>query len=281
MSSATRRPSTSQRAPVCTLASASGNVFAFFWKEGQAPPAAFDGPGAARRICPRGHGLGLDGVFLLDDPRGGSPWGMEHWDADGSRSFCSNGARAAAALLPDGAQGPTEIRCSGETALLDRRGAEVGLRLPQGPAFGLADAPKGLPFPAVYAWTGTPQLVMEAPDIDSIDLGTLAPPLRFHPELPSGANVSLLQVLSPGLAKVRTWERGVEGETQSCGQAAAAAAAWLAERTGERSWEVRPKGRDALRLDIGGLQGRRWTGLWLRGPVRVLGDIALGPSLRT
>jgi diaminopimelate epimerase len=239
----------------------------------------FDGPAVARRICPRGLGLGLDGVFLLGRRTRGRPWKIDHWDADGSFSFCSNGTRAAAALLPDDAQGPVDVVSSREAALLDRRGADVGLRLPEGPDHRLADAPPGLAFPAVYAWTGTPQLVLLAPDVDAIDMPSLGPALRRHPALPHGANVSVLQVVADGLARIRTWERGVEGETLSCGQGAAAAAAWLAERTGVASWEIRPRGADALRLDVGELADRRWRDLWLRGRVRVLGEVELGPGL--
>jgi diaminopimelate epimerase len=289
----------------CTLASASGNVFAFFWSRGSSAalgidqtaqtaqtaqfdqfaqtalpaPPGFDWPGVARRVCPRGSGLGLDGIFLLGDPAAGRPWEIGHWDADGSFSFCSNGTRAAAALLPAHMQGRVEVISSLESALLDRRGLDVGLRLPEGPAYGLADAPGNLPFPAVCAWTGTPQLILMVPDVDAIDLRTFAPPLRSHPCLPLGANVSVIQVVSGGLAKIRTWERGVEGETLSCGQGAAAAAAWLAERTGAAAWEIRPKGPDALHLEVGGLADRHWSGLWLRGAIRVLGEVAPGPGL--
>jgi diaminopimelate epimerase len=87
-----------------------------------------------------------------------------------------------------------------------------------------------------------------------------------------------LQALSPGLAKIRTWERGVEGETQCCGQGAAAAAAWLAERTGIKSWEMRPMGADSVRLEVGSIADRHWEGLWLKGPVRVLAEVELEPS---
>jgi diaminopimelate epimerase len=260
-----------------TLASASGNVFAFAWENEQGEP--FDGPAIAGRICPRGAGLGLDGVFLLGPPKIGEAWVIEHWDSDGSRSFCSNGTRTAAALLPDEFQGLIEACSSGEAVLLDRRGLDVGLRLSEGEAFKLMDPPANLPYPAIYAWTGTPQLILQVGDVDSIDLSAFAPPLRFHPELPFGANVSVLQVISPGAAKIRTWERGVEGETLSCGQGAAAAVAWLAEQSGIKAWEIQPRGIDKLSLTVGGLCRRRWSELWLRGPVRVLGEIALGPSL--
>ncbi|MCL1908658.1 MAG: hypothetical protein FWG12_04735 [Holophagaceae bacterium] len=258
-----------------TIASASGNVFAFVWTadhvgiEIHASP--LDGSELARRVCPRGHGLGLDGLFVLDTPVLGKPWRIKHWDPDGSPSFCSNGTRAAVALLPGEFQGTIDVCSNGELVLLDRKGLEVALRLPQGDGFCLKEPPDKLPFPAVFGWTGTPQLVLEVDDTNAIDLPTLAPPLRFHPDLHDGANVSFLQVLSPGNARIRTWERGVEGETLSCGQGAAIAAAWLTERSGVNTWKIQPRGDDPLFLNIGKIENRRWSELWLGGLVRVLG----------
>jgi diaminopimelate epimerase len=263
-----------------TVASASGNIFLFVWKAGLGDGAVFDGAAWAKRLCPRGHGLGVDGLFLMEAPEKDRCWAIEHWDSDGSKSFCSNGTRAAGALLPQEFWGEIEVCSSGEKAVLNRQGLEVGLRLPQGNGFCLMDAPAGLQFPAVCAWTGTPQLVLQVPDVDAIDLPVFAPPLRFHPSLPCGANVSVLQVLSLGKAKIRTWERGVEGETQCCGQGAAAAAAWLAERTGLKSWEMQPRGADRVLLEVGTIEDRHWDSLWLRGLIRVLGEIKLGLSLR-
>ena len=262
-----------------TLASASGNVFLYAWKA-ELAGLCFDGAAWAKRLCPRGHGFGADGLFLMDAPQKGAGWAIEHWDPDGSRSFCSNGTRAAGALLPSDFQGELDVFSSGESVVLDRRGLEVGLRLPQGRDYCLMDAPAGLQFQAAYVWTGTPQLILEVPDVDAIDLPIFAPPLRFHPGLPCGANVSVLQVLSPGQAKIRTWERGVEGETQCCGQGVAAAAAWLAERTGQKAWDVQPRGMDAVRVEVGSIEAHRWEGLWLKGLIRVLGEIELGPSLQ-
>jgi diaminopimelate epimerase len=185
-------------------------------------------------------------------------------------------------LLPQDFQGELEVCSSGERAILDRRGLEVGLRLPEGGDYCLTDAPTGIiQFPSVYGWTGTPQLVLQVPDVEAIDLPTFAPPLRFHQGLPCGANVSVLQVLSPGQAKIRTWERGVEGETQCCGQGTAAAAAWLAEQTGLKVWDMQPRGEDAVCIEVGAIEGRHWKGLWLKGPVRVLGEVTLGSSLQT
>ncbi|MCL1893892.1 MAG: hypothetical protein FWG02_06635 [Holophagaceae bacterium] len=266
-----------------TIASASGNIFAFLWSADseviQTHSRISIGSEWAKKVCPKGHGLGLDGFFILDPPVLGRSWNIDHWDPDGSPSFCSNGTRVAVALLPEIFHGQLEVCSNNQSVLVNRRGLEVSMRLPQGADYKLDDPPAKLPYPAIYGWSGTPHLILQVPDIDSIDLRILAPPLRFHPELPQGANVSILQILKPGLAKIRTWEKGVEGETHSCGQAAAVAVAWMAEQSNILSWQIQPQGMDMLELNIKKIENRRWSELWLGGSVRILGELTPGLSL--
>lgn len=259
------------------LASASGNVFAFLQAE-MAPPG-FDGSAWARRLCPRGAGLGLDGLVWMAPFHPGEPWVLEHWDPDGGRTFCSNGTRAAAALLPPSLSGELAAWSSGESVTLRRHGNRVDLRLPEGPGYGLQAPPADLAGPAIYGWTGTPHLVLEQEGIDQVDLSRIAPPLRHHPGLPGGANVSLLEPMAPGRARIRSWERGVEGETLCCGQGCAVAGAWLAQRTGRPDWELLPAGGDPVRVHANLDEDGRWKDLWLGGAVRVLGRLEPGPEL--
>ena len=86
-----------------------------------------------------------------------------------------------------------------------------------------------------------------------------------------GTNVSVVEVLAPGEARIRSWERGVEGETLCCGTGCAVAAAWLAAEGGPSEWTLHPTGGEAVTLSIGALEGGRWRDLWLCGPVHLLG----------
>jgi len=259
-----------------TLASASGNSFAYL--RSADVPVGFDGGLAARRLCPHGDGLGLDGLFLVSPFTPGKPWILEHWDPDGGRTFCSNGTRAATALLPMGFQGALEVHSSGERVSL-RVGETVGLRLPDGPGYGLQPPPDGLAFPAIFGWTGTPHLVLEVPKVDDIDFPSFAPPLRYHRSLPEGANITLLQVDGPGRGRIRSWERGIEGETLCCGQGASVAGAWLSHRTGISHWTLQPRGRDSVSIEADLRPDGSWEALWLSGPVQRLGELCLGPDL--
>lgn len=264
-----------------SLASASGNSFAFAWAD--ALPPSFDGPRWARILCARGSGLGLDGLFRLHAPRPGSPWVMEHWDTDGAFSFCSNGSRAAMALhgAPDSEF--VDAVSSGESVRL-RRFADsphpcVGIRMPEGEGFGLQALPIQLKERAAFGFVGNPQLVLEVEDVDYVDLASFAPQLSHHPAFPEGTNVNIIQPLGNGTARIRSWERGVEGETLCCGTGCAVAAAWMAQRTGLSSWQLRPRGGDPVEVSLELRKDGSWRELWLSGRVRIIGTVAPDASL--
>lgn len=251
------------------IAAASGNVFAYLWAN--EAPRGFSGPEFAKALCPRGRGLGLDGLFLLQPMVEGAPWEMDHWEPDGSRTFCSNGTRAAASLLPAGMLGDLDVRVSDEAVRLRLATDSVGLRLSEGAEHRIRPALLPLELPHAFGWTGTPHLVVEVQDVDRVNLAEFAPPLRHHPNLLEGANVSIIQVTAPGRARIRSWERGVEGETLCCGQGCAVAGAWLAQRTETNAWQFQPAGEDPVQVSLEGMTEGRWSGLWLAGPVRRIG----------
>ena len=213
----------------------------------------------------------------MQTPRTG-PWSLDHWDTDGSKSFCSNGSRAGI-CLPGAPEGDLiEAVSNGERILLRRAGDEVGIRMPEGEGLGLRDVPMPMAQPAGFGWIGNPQLVVRVPTVAALDLAVFAPPLRHHAAITGGTNVSVVEVLAPGEARIRSWERGVEGETLCCGTGCAVAAAWLAQTEGTSAWRLHTAGGDVvtvtLELDAKGA----WRELWLTGPVRNLGVVHPDPS---
>jgi diaminopimelate epimerase len=78
----------------------------------------------------------------------------------------------------------------------------------------------------VYAVnTGVPHAVIIVDAVDAIDVAALSPVIRRHPTFPKGANVNFAEKTGENSIRVRTFERGVEDETLSCGTGATASAA--------------------------------------------------------
>lgn len=78
----------------------------------------------------------------------------------------------------------------------------------------------------VYAVnTGVPHAVIFVDDPDSVDIEKEAPPIRHHKSFSNGANVNFVAIKGEDGIRIRTYERGIEGETLSCGTGATASAA--------------------------------------------------------
>jgi diaminopimelate epimerase len=171
------------------------------------------------------------------------------------------------------------VETNGEGILLRRDDRGVGIRMPEGVGFGLRKVPMPTAMPAGFGWIGNPQLVLRVPSVAAVDLPVFAPPLRHHSALPGGTNVNVVEVMAPGEARIRSWERGVEGETLCCGTGCAVAAAWLTATEGLASWRLHTAGGETVEVCLTPGRDGTWRNLWLSGPVRRLGVVHPDPSL--
>jgi len=194
----------------------------------------------AKKYCHRRFGIGADGVLFLSKSFR-VPLRMRIFNEDGSEAeMCGNGIRCFAKYALDQRYimpGPTKIEVTsgvldittkvedGKTTVRVNMGKPLFERI-KIPAQGHGDFINvplhGYEVSAVN--TGVPHAVIFVDDLEDPDLMDIAPPIRFDKIFPKGANVNFVK-RDLGDLTVRTYERGVEGETLSCGTGSVASAA--------------------------------------------------------
>jgi diaminopimelate epimerase len=182
-------------------------------------------------VCRRGLSVGADGALFLSPAETGHVR-VDYYNADGApASFCANGTRCAARYAVrnglvarvnptlDTGWGPIEARVGGEQVTLS-----LPAVAPPGDPIAIGGG-RGLSPTAIPMEVGVPHLVVFVRgDLTKLAIDRLAPPLRNHPKMPEGANVNFVKTAGANRIEVRTYERGVEGETLSCGSGVVAAA---------------------------------------------------------
>ena len=115
--------------------------------------------------------------------------------------------------------------------------------------------------------TGVPHAVVFVPDADQAMVQQLGAELRYHAHFkPRGTNVNFAQVKGSNFIRVRTYERGVEGETLACGTGVSAAAMISAKVHGFQSpVRVQVQGGDLLEVAFREADGN-FTDVRLTGP---------------
>ena len=220
-----------------------------------------------------------DGLMILSEGAPDVDFTMEFYNPDGSSGMmCGNGGRCIAAfadLLGIPYKGSYLFRAADglHTAeILSREGSRWIVRL------GMKDVEGVTPvFGGYFLDTGTRHFVKFVPDVEAVDIDSEGPALRHAPEFaPAGTNVNFVQLLPGGGIKVRTFEKGVEGETLACGTgitASALATAFSGQLPGTgmaTSHKVVVHARkDALEVDFT-TEGARFTGVHLTGPAELL-----------
>lgn len=226
-----------------------------------------------RAACERRSGIGADAVLLLE-PEESFDFRVRFFNPDGGEyGLCGNGARCIPRFAREiGIPGPRyRFRTSsGEHEAWETDGdrARVTLARVRSTRTGIAVDVDGANATMDWGDIGVPHGVMWVEDVDRVPIEQWGAHLRRHPAFgPGGTNVSFAQVLAPGQLAIRTFERGVEGETLACGSGSAVAATLARERGfGGDTVHLRVRSGETLTVE---LPARGTTGApILEGPVR-------------
>lgn len=230
-------------------------------------------PALARRLTDRKRSVGGDGLILIERSSI-ADLKMRIFNSDGSEAeMCGNGVRCAARFaVARRFSGP---KLSFETLAgiigAEVRGSVVRARMtdPKGLKLGLAVRLEGREEKLHFVDTGVPHAISVRPSVEDVDVAVVGRAIRRHGAFaPRGANANFVAIdARKNEIKIRTYERGVEGETLACGTGATAAALVAAELKGLCSPVlVRTRGGDTLKIYFS-KDGGCFHDVYLEGPV--------------
>ncbi|PYJ02219.1 MAG: diaminopimelate epimerase [Verrucomicrobia bacterium] len=183
------------------------------------------------RLCDRHRGVGADGVLILvPSTSGKADFAWNFYNSDGSTGeMCGNGARCFARFVRHRTGGNGDLTFETEAGLIRAsfQGSGVTVNLTQPEDLRLNErVPLSVGPQTIHSLnTGVPHAVLFVPDANKAMVEQLGPEIRRHAHFgPKGTNVNFVQVLGSNHIRVRTFERGVEGETLACGTGVTASA---------------------------------------------------------
>ena len=223
-------------------------------------------PSQVRHICDRHFGIGADGLMFLVATHD-YDFEMAYFNADGHlASMCGNGGRCLAAFAYSRGIANKTMHF---TAFDGAHKAIVNEELEKGKKFDVSlemTDVQNVEFTGKYYFlnTGSPHYVEVVDKVAEMDVVEEGRKTRYAERFsPEGTNVNFVEI-SDDRIFVRTYERGVEDETLSCGTGVTAAAIAAYLKTGKKDLKIHTTGGD-FRVDFDENEGA-FTSVWLSGP---------------
>jgi len=219
-------------------------------------------------LCDRHFGIGADGMMLLSRQEG-FDFAMSYFNSDGRESsMCGNGGRCITAFANHLGLIQNKARfqaIDGEhvAEILKHTGEEFRIRLKMKDTFIYADSEDG-----IFMNTGSPHYVKFVENLETMNVVAQGRAIRYDDAFsPDGTNVDFVEVGPDGLF-IRSYERGVENETLSCGTGVTASALAAAYISGDNpgKYTVRTLGGELMvtfRQD-----GMLFSEIWLEGAAK-------------
>jgi diaminopimelate epimerase len=217
-------------------------------------------------ICHRRFGIGADGLMLLNK-KDGYDFEMIYYNSDGKPgSMCGNGGRCLVKFANDMGIKKTVykfIATDGEhEAEIDEEDGTISLKMQD---VKNVDEQRG----DYILNTGSPHFVRIVNELDNLDVFEEGREIRYNNTYKeNGINVNFVKLKGDYEIDVRTYERGVEDETYSCGTGVTASALVSYHNdNGFNNVSVHTKGGD-LTVEYDRVDDDNYTNIWLCGPAK-------------
>ena len=214
-----------------------------------------------RHLCDRKFGIGSDGLILIEK-HATLDYRMVFYNPDGSESLCGNGSRCGFTFAQT--LGMANSKASFETTDGIHHAEQLGenVRISLLDIESLKEDGKGF-----YLHTGSPHYVEIVDDLDKVEVIEEGRRIRYSETYSSqnGTNVNFAQLLQDRVL-VRTYERGVEDETLSCGTGVTAVALVVSQIGLDSPIDIETSGGN-LRVEFAKIDDG-FQDIWLSGPVK-------------
>ena len=190
----------------------------------------------AKQYCSRKVNVGADGILVVEGSKKAN-LRMRIFNADGSEAeMCGNGSRCFALWVTKYIMKKNKCSVKFDTAAgmieanvdaTDENAADVRVRLSDPAALSrdFSMVLSGRKTNVSFVNTGVPHAVIFTENLDTVNVQKRGYEVRHHKKFyPAGTNVNFVQMLRQDTIKIRTYERGVEDETLSCGTGTCASA---------------------------------------------------------
>lgn len=220
-------------------------------------------------LCNRKLGVGADGLIKLSSKEG-YDFEVEYYNSDGTQSFCGNGARCSVAFASELGliQSETSFYAiDGDHKAIIKNGI---VELEMKPVSTVS-----MDGESYVIDTGSPHFISLTEDIDNADIVSFGRQIRYNDKYKAeGINVNQMEKSGEREITVKTYERGVEDETLSCGTGvtACALAFKIRNNIGEGEIVVNTEGGE-LKVRSGAYhEGEGFNDIWLCGPAKKVFD---------
>lgn len=211
------------------------------------------------KLCNRRFGIGADGLMFLNKSEN-YDFKMRYFNSDGNEgSMCGNGGRCIVAFAKklgvisektqfEAIDGIHFAEFTDEN-IVKLKMNDVAEIQQQNNDFILN--------------TGSPHFVRFVENVEQVDVFNEGRKIRYSEQFPKGINVNFVQIISENEIYVRTYERGVEEETLSCGTGVTAASIASFFKTKNQKFNIKTKGGN-LRTQFE-IENQNFHNVWLEG----------------
>lgn len=222
-------------------------------------------------LCARRTGIGAEGLILIQPSRA-AHFRMRFFNPDGSEvEMCGNGARCVARLAFDLGVAPAQMQFETIAGIVGAsvRGEQVTLNMTEPKDWRLNRTIQldNRTLSYHFVNSGVPHVVVRVENLDNTPVERWGRAIRYHADFaPAGTNANFVALAGPDLLRIRTYERGVEGETLACGTGIVASGL-IAARLGWARLPVRLQAASGDILEVNGrLSNDTITSVTLTGP---------------